>query len=458
MERIEQLELQREAMLTEWAQVIAANAHSGLLAGRSIAITRWERLQGPRVGGIRLLVGGLETGRLLRALTRDDLAAARMLCPWEFQGEVQCYLDNRWIRLETGWSEMLSESIVPLTSLNRRPLHANQWVVGKSERGETIKAELRDDTPHYLAAGTSGCGKSVAVQNLLLQLTTYTDNEAVLIDGKYGESLLPLGQLPGVIGPVAITVEDARRALAWAVAQMRERYERRAQGEPPTRRLLVVYDEFQEGAHDDLVVNLLSRLSAQGRGAGVSLFLSTQHPTVGSFRDPSTRRNLSGRLAMRVTDSEASKVVVGSNAPRADKLLFAGDTYVITPGRAACRVQGAYVDGNDIKAALEKANGRAGQWRFSQWPEVDCAGIGQDLPMTGNSRGWSYTGEELGVAVASAVESEGRPLLVKRMEWAGLGRPGSAKATRLLELGRDAVTWLVENGYSLYGERALATV
>ena len=458
--KAERLETQRAGMLTEWAQVIAANAHSGVLAGKSVLVTRWERLQGPRVGGIRLLVGGLETGRLLRALTRDDLAAIRMLCPWEFQGEPQCYLDNRWIRIEAGWSDDLAESIIPLSSLNRRPQHANQWAVGKSERGETIWAQLRDDTPHWLTAGMSGAGKSVATQNAVLQLTAYAGNETILIDGKYGESLRALDRLPGVVAPVAVTVDDARRALAWAVAQMRERYERLAQGEASTHRLLVVYDEFQEGAQDDLVVDLLRRLAAQGRSAGVSLLLSTQHPTINSFGDPSTRRNLGGKLALRVTDPEASKVAVGSNEPRADKLLFAGDTYVVTPGKTAYRAQGAYVDKGDIKAALDKANGRADQWRFAQWPEVDTADLGQDLPATtGNgSRSWHYTGEELGVSVAAAVENEGRPLLIRRLEQAGIGRPGSVKASRLLELGRGAFAWLAENGYTFCVERALTTV
>ena len=456
--RGEQLDTLRRQRLTEWAQVIAVNAMSGVLAGKSIAVTRWERLQGPRVGGIRLLVGGLETGRLLRALTRDDLAAVRMLCSWEFQGEPQCYLDNRWIRIEAGWSEDLSESIIPLASLNRRPLHANQWVVGKSESGSTIKAELRDDTPHWLLAGMSGSGKSVAIQNAVLQLTAFADNEVVLIDGKYGESLLSLAQLPGVVGPVAVTVDDTRRALTWAVGQMRERYEQRAQGKLATHRLIVVYDEFQEGAQDDLVVDLLRRLAAQGRSAGVSVIMATQHPTVHSFGNPSTRRNMGGKLAMRVTDPEASKVVVGSNEPRADKLLFAGDTYVVTPGKIAYRAQGAFVDGRDIKRALAGANGRARQWHFDQWPEVDYMDIGQDLPTGNASRSWHYTGEELGISIASAIENEGRPLLVRRLERAGMGRPGSVKAARLLELGRGAFSWLVENGYTLCVEQALMTV
>jgi len=457
--RGERLDMLRAQKLTEWVQVIAINAASGMLTGKSITVARWERLQGPRVGGIRLLVGGLETGRLLRALVRDNLAVVRMLCPWEFQGDPQAYLDNRWIRIEAGWSEDLSESIIPLSGLNLRPLHANQWVVGKSERGGTVKAELRDDTPHWLTAGMSGAGKSIAIQNAVLQLTAYAGNETILIDGKYGESLRALDRLPGVVAPVAVTVGEARRALAWAVAQMRERYERLAQGEASTHRLLVVYDEFQEGAQDDLVVDLLRRLAAQGRSAGVSLLLSTQHPTVDSFGDPSTRRNLGGKLALRVTDSEASKVAVGSNEPRADKLLFAGDTYVVTPGKTAYRVQGAFVDKDDIEEALDKANGRAGQWRFSQWPEVDCSDVGQDLPTAGSSsRSWHYTGEELGVSVAAAIENEGRPLLTKRLEQAGMGRPGSVKASRLLELGRGAFAWLAENGYSLCAERALATV
>jgi hypothetical protein len=59
---------------------------------------------------------------------------------------------------------------------------------------------------------------------------------------------------------------------------------------------------------------------------------------------------------------------------------------------------------------------------------------------------WNYTGEELGAALLIACQNQGRPALVKALEAAGLGRPGSDRAERLLDLGRIAVRWMSENG------------
>jgi len=449
----EQLDSLRKEKLAQFAHLIATNAGSGaLVSGRSIPIVEYQRLQGPRAGGVKLRVDDLSLGKLFAALKRDDFAAVRSLATWNFVGDPQVSLEDRCVRIEMGWSPMLAETTVRLSGLNRRPNNPNQWVIGKNEAGGSIKAEFSDLTPHWLTAGMSGSGKSVAVRNAAIQLCAYQSNTFVLCDGKYGENLLPLGKLPGVQGPVALSVPQVRGALGWVMAQMAARYEHLAQGKRPEGRLIVVIDEFQEFCSDDVIADLLERISRQGRGALVSLLLTTQHPNTESFGKVATRRQLPGRLALKVMDFEASKIVVGKK-PRADLLLSQGDCFVCRPDWPSMRAQGAYVDQDDVDEVMEKANGRAGQWRFQEWPEFDPSGVGQDLPSdNGNGGGrpqFEISGPEIGVSLAAAAESAGRPAFKKMMEEAGLGRPGSSRAQRLLDLGRDAFVWLDRAGYAI---------
>lgn len=421
----------KNRLLSEWSGFIASAAHQGALTGgKPCQIASIEGIAGPRAGALEIRAG-LDAGKLLRALTRNDAAALRQFIPWQFAGAPVAYMAGRAVRVEAGWPEELAETMIRLTDLSPHPKHGGRWVAGKNEQGATVIPGLSDATPHFLIAGTTGSGKSVALQSAVLQLSKDPDNQLVLADGKYGESLRQVQHLRGVVGPVAVDGPQVRAALGWACKKMAERYLSGHDG-----RLVVVFDEIQEFAQDKAIVALLGKLVAQGRGAGVHSLLCTQHPTVACFGDATTRRNLVGKLALRVGDFDASRVAVGGRQPRADHLLGAGDCYAVSP--AAChRVQGAFVDQRDFDRA------KTGDWLFDDWGAYDAEGVGQDLP-TAN---WCYTGSELGVSIVSAKEGEGRPAMVKRLDCAGLGRPGAERAIRLLALGRDTHDWLRQNEY-----------
>jgi DNA segregation ATPase FtsK/SpoIIIE-like protein len=295
---------------------------------------------------------------------------------------------------------------------------------------------LNDRTPHFLVSGATGSGKSVALRSAVLQLSADSQNQILLVDGKMGESLKAVERLPCVVGPCAVEGPEVRGALGWAAAEMRRRYGAGYHN----GRVVVVIDEFQELVGDDLIVDLLRKLVAQGRAAKVHTLLATQHPTVDAFGDSSIRRNLVGKVALHVLDADASRVAVGASTPRADHLLGAGDSYAVSPGNCH-RVQLAYVDEREITAG---ENGGPG-WRFSRWPEYDAEEVGQDLP-TGQ---FNFTGDELGVAVVSAAEGEGRTLFTRRMEDAGFGRPGYNRQKRLRDLGLGACDWMERNGYTV---------
>jgi len=329
------------------------------------------------------------------------------------------------VRLEAGWPVGLAETMIRLSDIECCPSEPQRWTVGRNERGVFVTTSLKDSTPHWLLAGATGSGKSMAMRAACLQLAR-GDNRLVLLDGKYGESLSMCQHLPGVVGPVAVDVAEAKCALGWACQEMRRRYEHVARGEEIDGRLVVAFDEFQEWAGDAALSGLMHKIAAQGRAAGVHLLAATQHPVIDAFGESATKRELTGRVALMVTDAEASRVVVGGASPRADHLLGAGDCYVIAPGNCH-RVQGAYVSEADFAKAA------TGKWEFEEWPGVEAESVGQDLPVSGTIP----TSQEVALALRSAMAGEGRPSFQAHFGEAGLPTPGSGKAARLLEFGRD---------------------
>jgi len=425
----------REGLLANWAGYLASAARSGGLTGQPCGISRIETIAGPRAGALEIFVG-LESGRLLRELSKADCASLRQFIPWHFVGDPQAFMSGRYVRVEAGWPSELADSLIRLGDISGNPHGGGRWVAGVNECGQTIIPGLSDKTPHFLVSGATGSGKSVALQSAILQLSQDPGNQIVLVDGKMGESLKPLERLPNVLGPCAVEGPQVRAALGWAAAEMRRRY---ADG---TRdgRVIVVLDEFQELTQDEIIVDLLRKLVAQGRAAQVHTLLATQHPTVAAFGDSSIRRNLIGKVALRVGDPDASRVAVGGSSPRADYLLGAGDSYTIAPGNCH-RVQLAYVDESDVTGASQPGH----DWRFSRWPDYDPHDVGQELPNVA----WSYTGDELGVAVVAAANGEGRPSMVRRLQESELGKPGAERAIRLLQLGRDTYGWMERNSYTV---------
>lgn len=428
----------KRRLLESWADGIINAAHAGALSGKPLNILSIELVSGPRAGALEVYAG-LDAGRLLRELSRDDYAIHRQFIPWRFTGEPSVYMASRYVRLEAGWPEEISERDIRLSDIGQNPKEGGRWIAGKNEEGATITLGLSSSVPHYLFGGWTGSGKTWAMRSALVQLARDPENQLVLIDAKYGDGLGVLQGLPNMTGPLATDIDTARRALSWAVGEMRRRYET---GDK-RRRLVIAIDEIQEltgKAGDPVITEMVRRLVAQGRGARVHMLVGTQHPTKDTFSDPTIKRNLAGRVALRTEDYKASEVVVGGPSPRADRLLGAGDAYAIVPG-AIHRAQLAYIPRHDLERM------RTTPPAMADWPEYEPEAAGS-LPGE-DTAGWSYTGEELAVSLVQAHMGSGRPALVKALDAAGLGRPGSVRAARLLELGRDAHRWLLENDWCL---------
>jgi len=422
---MDELRAIRKRNLATWAGCIVQNAARGTLTGKPFKAGA-QIVNGPRAGAVLLSAGGA-AGDLLQSLRKNDAALLRQTVPWHFEGEPAIFMESRYVRIEAGWPAGLAETKIPLASLGRGAGGQGAWTVGMNELGATVTMKLCDRTTNFLLCGTTGSGKSIAMRNAVLQLAD-GKNKTVLIDGKYREGLGAVDRLPGQVGPIATEMDAARAALGWACAEMRKRYEMLGNG---TRlddlvkndgHVIVAIDEFQEFTTDSTIAGLMRKIAAQGRGARVHMILATQHPSLDVFADTSTRRNLTGRLALTVADRDASRVAVGDTIPRADRLLGGGDEYAIAPG-ACHRTQGAWVDGTDFDAAdhCDPA--------MDEWPGYEPETVGQDLPSGG-------TDQEIALALLSAMANEGRPTFKKRFTDAGLVVPGSSKARRLMARGK----------------------
>lgn len=391
--------------------------------GNQLSIQQTSIVNGPRAGALEIHAG-LQSGDLLRTLSADDCAILRQFIPWDFIGEPAAFMSGRSVRIEAGWSADMADDDISLASLGQHPAGGGRWLVGRNERGHVLTAGLSDMTPHWLISGATGSGKTTAIRSMIGQLSNDPDNRLVLIDAKHGASLRHMSNVRGLVGPLADDVTSARAALAWSVTEMANRYS----GGRDDRRVVVVIDEVQEIANDKLAAESLRKLVIQGRGARVHAIVATQHPVIASLGGPTVGRNLVGRLALRVSDADASRVALGASNPRADHLLGRGDAYAVSPG-ATHRTQVAYLDAEPETAMPD----------MDEWPDVKT-----DLP----DNGWP-TGDEIGAAILSATRGEGRLKFQRSADELGVTVADNNRAVKLLGLARDTLDFMNDHGMAV---------
>ncbi len=224
---------------------------------------------------------------------------------------------------QTRWADLASATLPDLPPTGSRSPRA---AIGATADGPLV-LDLDADGPHFLVAGTTGSGKSVALETLVTSLAyaySPSDLTLALVDFKGGAGLRECMDLPHV----AATLTDldgalARRALAGLShelatrkAALRERGfaslpEWEATGDAPPR-LVVVIDEYQEivSAHQTFLPDL-ARIAAQGRSLGLHLVLATQRPA--GAVTPEVRANVSTTIALRVASSAESRDLLGTS-------------------------------------------------------------------------------------------------------------------------------------------------
>jgi len=432
--RIHYLEQTRTALVTALARGVA---------GEPVPCQS-DTIVGPRAGAV-LLQAGMATAKVLRLLSADGAAIARQFISWNFPGEPGVFLSGKLIRVEAPWPDNLAQTQIRYKDVHHNPRGGGRWVAGLDERGATIIMGVSDIVPHILIGGTTGSGKTVAARNAAAQLSRQAaEVSLVCIDGKYGAGLGPLSGLPGMVGPVATDIRQATNALGWINLELQRRYTIiAAQGESAIAtlpRIMLLFDEFQEFMDDAGVRELTRRILAQGRAARIHAILATQHPTVEAFGEHGAlKRNLVGRVALRVTDQDASRVVVGDSLPRADRLMGRGDAYAVIPGRVH-RLQLLLIDEAELQAMPRQ------EPSLREWPETNPEDYGAEPTVR-----WAYSGEELAWGLIGAAQTPqwGRDRLGDALEAAGLARPGAERGIRLLDLTQDTLTHLQSADYDL---------
>jgi len=432
--------MNKHDLLVELAQRVIQAAGKGVLDKQPIAISRAETISGPRAGAVEFYVSHntpLDAGRLLRVLSANDCSVVRQFLPWDFVGEPCVFMAGRAVRIEAGWPAELAQADITLSQVGQHPKNGS-WTVGIDEYGRTVVASVNlDRTPQWLMAGATGSGKTVALRAAICQLAGQ-DNWLVVVDGKRG-ALGREMRLQGMVGPVAVEPDAWRSALIWAVKEMQKRYAEHGRGQS-LRPLIVVVDEVQEIIDDPVIVEALRRLVTLGRDARVHCLLATQHPLVKALGGPTVTRNLVGRIALRVTDFEASRVALGSSAPRADMLLGKGDCFVAVPGWTH-RVQVAYAEPGDFEDV-------AGALLFDNWPEAGAEDLGIAPASPGRPSPWPGP-EEMAQALVAGAEGRGRPWLQEALRDNRGKAPGSNRADQLLGLARKTLDILSMQGWSL---------
>ncbi|WP_417320483.1 DNA translocase FtsK [Emcibacter sp.] len=279
--------------------------------------------------------------------------------------------------------------------------------LGKDIGGGPVIADLAS-MPHLLVAGTTGSGKSVAINVMILSLLyklTPAQCRLIMIDPKMLE-LSVYDNIPHLLTPVVTDPKKAVVALKWAVQEMDNRYQniaklqvrnisaynqrleqarkkgediiRRVQtgfdpesGEPvyeeehldltPLPMIVIVVDEMADlmlVAGKDIEV-LIQRLAQKARAAGIHLIMATQRPSVDVITG-TIKANLATRISFQVTSKIDSRTILGEQG--AEQLLGMGDMLYMAGGGRITRVHGPFVSDEEVERVADEL-------RKQGWPD-----------------------------------------------------------------------------------------
>ncbi len=317
------------------------------------AVTRYELTPGP----------GVKISRII-SLADDlqlNLAAPgiRIEAPIPGKAAVGIEVPNRKI-MSVGLRSLISS---PAFKKLKSPL---AFALGEDISGNPVVARL-SDMPHLLIAGSTGSGKSVCLNCIIMSMlynSKPTELKLVFIDPKMVELTVYNG-IPHLMTPVVTDPKKASLILRWMVREMEKRYQLFARsGVRDIQRynqispdklpyIVIIIDELADlmmVAPVD-VEDAICRLAQMARAAGMHLIVATQRPSVDVVTGI-IKANIPSRIAFAVSSQTDSRTILDSGG--AEKLLGKGDALFLPVGAAKpFRIQGAFVSDRDIENTVE---------------------------------------------------------------------------------------------------------
>lgn len=242
------------------------------------------------------------------------------------------------------------------------------FALGKDIAGKVMFADL-DRMPHLLIAGSTGSGKSVCINDIIISMvykSAPNDVRMILIDPKVVEMKV-FSTLPHLLLPVVTDPKKAAGALKWAVLEMEQRYQKMAQKnargldrynslvEEAERlpRIVIVIDELADlmmvAAKD--VEESICRIAQLGRASGIHLIVATQRPSTDIITGL-IKANIPSRIAFMVSSAVDSRVIMDESG--AEKLLGKGDMLFHANGaNKPVRAQAAFVSDEEVERVMD---------------------------------------------------------------------------------------------------------
>ena len=310
--------------------------------------------------------------------------------------------------------------------------HRLAIALGKTIGGEPVIVDLAR-MPHLLVAGTTGSGKSVAINTMILSLVYRMKPERcrlIMVDPKMLE-LSAYDGIPHLLTPVVTDPKKAVIALKWAVREMEDRYKKMskvgvrnidgfnarvaeavAKGEPLIRTVQTGFDretgeaiyEHEEIPLDELpyivvvvdemadlmmvagkdIEGAIQRLAQMARAAGIHLIMATQRPSVDVITG-TIKANFPTRISFQVTSKIDSRTILGEQG--AEQLLGQGDMLYMAGGGRISRVHGPFVSENEVEKVVAHLKRQGAPEYLHAITEEDDAGEDDDegpLPSPGS--------------------------------------------------------------------------
>ncbi|MCK6473972.1 MAG: DNA translocase FtsK [Planctomycetes bacterium] len=267
--------------------------------------------------------------------------------------------------------------------------HALPLVLGRDSTGNPLIADL-SRMPHLLIAGTTGSGKSVCINSIILSLMILKrpqEVKMILVDPKQVE-MADFKGIPHLLSPVVTDMKVAAGVLSWAVQKMEDRYDRMLkvgvkninsfnkltqeerlarlpQSEPPDNYvdampyIVVVVDEFADlmMTAGKEIEQAIARLAQKARAAGIHVILATQRPSADVVTGL-IKTNLPCRICFQVKSKVDSRIVLDTGG--GEKLAGKGDMLYVPPGTSQLiRAKAVFIGDHEVKAVVDFCKNQA---------------------------------------------------------------------------------------------------